>query len=56
MEELEGVDDDLTIKPFGRQFESIREMVEESLFTHHGLQTQWMVENWLDSEMDRTAI
>ena len=48
MEELEGVDDDLTIKPFGRkgQFESIREMVEESLFTHHGLQTQWMVENW----------
>ena len=52
-EEVIGVDADLIVKPFGRkgQFSSIREMVEESLLIHHGLQTEWMVKNGPSTRM-----
>ena len=43
--ELAGVDPDLVIKPFGwkGRFATVREMVEESLRVHHGMQSGHLV-------------
>ncbi len=43
--ELEGVDPDLVVKPFGRKglMTTVRDMVEESLRVHHGMQSTHLV-------------
>ena len=44
-EALEGVDPDLVVKPFGwkGRMATVREMVEESLRVHHGMQSTHLV-------------
>jgi mono/diheme cytochrome c family protein len=44
--ELEGVDDDLVVKPFGWKgtFATIRDVVEDALLVHHGMQSEVLVE------------
>lgn len=43
--DLQGIDADLVVKPFGwkGRFGSIRDIVEEELLIHHGLQSTYMV-------------
>ncbi|MEM6995988.1 MAG: di-heme oxidoredictase family protein, partial [Myxococcota bacterium] len=42
---VEGVDDDLVIRPFGWKgtFESIRDVSEDALNVHHGMQSEYLV-------------
>lgn len=45
--EVEGVDPDLVVRPFGWKgtFASIVDMVDESLLVHHGMQSDWLIEH-----------
>ncbi len=45
--ELAGVDADLTIKPFGWKGHTahLRDMIENELAIHHGMQSDWLVAN-----------
>lgn len=45
---VQGVDFDLVVKPFGwkGRFASIRDIVEEELLIHHGMQTTFVVKNF----------
>lgn len=44
--ELEGIDDDLQIKPFGWKgnVPTIRDQVEDALLVHHGMQSDYLVQ------------
>jgi hypothetical protein len=45
--EIEGIDHDLVIKPFGRKgtLASIRDAAEDALLVHHGMQSTYLVEH-----------
>lgn len=45
--ELQGVDHDLVIKPFGWKGHTatLRDMIENELNVHHGMQTEWLAAN-----------
>lgn len=45
--EVRGIDSDLTIRPFGRKgrWASLRDVIEDELAIHHGMQTSWLAEN-----------
>lgn len=44
---LEGIDEDLVVKPFGWKgtFETLREVSEDALNVHHGMQSSWFAAN-----------
>ena len=44
--ELEGIDADLVVKPFGWKgtFSTLRDVVEDALLVHHGMQSQFLVQ------------
>ncbi len=45
--EVVGIDGDLTIRPFGRKgrWASLRDVIEDELAIHHGMQTSWLAAN-----------